>query len=628
MTADDPRHKKRAWAAKYIPRPSSKSSDSGSARGPFALGRQTSSSAGSPGGEELTVISPCPTSPAALSRASTRTDSPPVSRPSTPKRWPLLLTPSTSPKLYPQELDQQASQVILNALEYTNSQQPPKPPSRGSFSRMSFSSMMGGLSSLSLTRTITKESTTDKPNGNGEEKESRGRSLLRGGKRPKSASQAPTSTERDASPRSRSRARSQSPFLFHRIRQREQSPAPQPVPLAQSDGELSDTSAVHPRSTSFTDEAESGDELAQETDAETEDEPDSEENFFDVVTERNTEKNAQILLDVTGIPEVEEPDPLGEGVNVVVPHEPYFPSTLNTGAESTRGKKGVKRRKTLKHEPLPMRTSRPLFERDRCTTTITQGDPQSKLAGRISRRYMVAIDLGEESRYALEWGIGTVLRDGDELLVVHIIENESKVDPPIPNATDRAQKLRSQQERQGFAYILVRQATSLLQRTKLNVKLVCQAWHAKNARHMLLDIADYYEPTMLIVGSRGLGQLSGILLGSTSHYLIQKCSVPVMVARRRLKRPPKKSAHLVKNRAHVSLAEAAIDRVAAKVDMDVKTIRDEMQRAEEERKQERSSGKPTILRNAQRINEGEGDIDDADDAEDESDEASQEIKVV
>ena len=83
---------------------------------------------------------------------------------------------------------------------------------------------------------------------------------------------------------------------------------------------------------------------------------------------------------------------------------------------------------------------------------------------------------------------------------------------------------------------------------------------------------------MLIVGSRGLGQIKGILLGSTSHYLIQKCSVPVMVARRRLKRPPRRQAHLAKHRAHVSLAEAAIDRVASRVDDDVQTMREEIDR--------------------------------------------------
>lgn len=281
---------------------------------------------------------------------------------------------------------------------------------------------MGGLSSLSLTRTMTRECSTDKSTGDEEkdkekEKESRGRSLLRG-IRTKSASQAPGAKENDAS-RSRSRARSQSPFLFRRSRT-ESSPTPRPITLAQSDADLSDSSAVHPRSTSYADEPES------ETDAETEDEDNADEVSFDTVTEFNTEQNAQVIPDVHGIPDVEEPDPLGEGVNVVVPHEPYFPTSLNPREGAARGKRGAKRRKSLKHEPLPLHTTRPRFERDRCTTTLTQGDPEDKRGGRSGRRYMVASDLGEESRYALEWGIGTVLRDGDELVVVHIIENESK----------------------------------------------------------------------------------------------------------------------------------------------------------------------------------------------------------
>jgi len=196
----------------------------------------------------------------------------------------------------------------------------------------------------------------------------------------------------------------------------------------------------------------------------------------------------------------------------------------------------------------------------------------------------LASDLSDESRYALEWGIGTVLRDGDEMLIVTVVENESKIDPAAANPADRATKLRSQQERQGLAYILVRQAISLLQRTQLHVTISCQAWHAKNARHMLLDIVDYVEPTMVIVGSRGVGKLHGILLGSTSHYLVQKCSVPVMVARRRLKKPPRRSAHLAQHRARVTLAEAAgVDRMASKVDQDVAALRDLMAQDEKNR---------------------------------------------
>ena len=79
-------------------------------------------------------------------------------------------------------------------------------------------------------------------------------------------------------------------------------------------------------------------------------------------------------------------------------------------------------------EPLPLDTSRPVFQRDRCTITLTQGDPDAKLAevGRRARKYIVASDLSQESRYAVEWGIGTVLRDGDEMMIVTVVENESK----------------------------------------------------------------------------------------------------------------------------------------------------------------------------------------------------------
>ena len=56
-----------------------------------------------------------------------------------------------------------------------------------------------------------------------------------------------------------------------------------------------------------------------------------------------------------------------------------------------------------------------------------------------------------------------------------------------------------------------------------------------------------------------------------------------MVARRRLKRPPRKSAHLTQHRARVSLAEAARkDTMARKVDQDVADLRDQMARDERE----------------------------------------------
>lgn len=81
------------------------------------------------------------------------------------------------------------------------------------------------------------------------------------------------------------------------------------------------------------------------------------------------------------------------------------------------------------------------------------------------------------------------------------------------------------------------------------------------------------------------------------------------VARRRLKRPPRRSAHLSTQRAHVSLAEAGIDRVAPKVDQDVKVMRDEIQRDDDRR--DGGPGSRDIRRGMTEVGEVEGE-DDAD----------------
>ena len=254
---------------------------------------------------------------------------------------------------------------------------------------------MGGLSSLALSRTSTDD-------GRG-----RSHSKTKGenGQRARSSS---TASRADPST-SVLRSRSSSPFHFRRSRARD--PSPSVSALAQSDAE-SDTESTRGRRAYISDDESQGDGDSYNGSDSEEEWPDNDQ--FDPVTEANTEKNALVAAEVTEPDPLEISDPLGEGVNVVVPHEPYFPTTLNhTSSRNPR------RRKSTRPEPLPLVTGRPVFQRDRCTITLTQGDPLRALRdnGRRPRRYVVASDLSDESRYAVEWGIGTVLRDGDEMYV-------------------------------------------------------------------------------------------------------------------------------------------------------------------------------------------------------------------
>lgn len=82
-------------------------------------------------------------------------------------------------------------------------------------------------------------------------------------------------------------------------------------------------------------------------------------------------------------------------------------------------------------------------------------------------------------------------------------------DDPNPSSSAKQAKLTNQRERQSACLRISRQATTLLERTRLNVRIICQAIHAKVPRHMLVDMIDFHEPTLVVVGSRGLTKLKG-----------------------------------------------------------------------------------------------------------------------
>ncbi|KAM0788831.1 hypothetical protein ACM66B_002917 [Microbotryomycetes sp. NB124-2] len=244
----------------------------------------------------------------------------------------------------------------------------------------------------------------------------------------------------------------------------------------------------------------------------------------------------------------------GEGPNMLPPTSRPRP----TGPVRRRSTK------TKFPEMHQLQTGRPVFEKNRCTIVLTQGDPVKASEGRRRRKYLVASDLSEESLYAIEWAIGTVLRDGDECFLVNIMETDTKFDSddPNPSQADKKARIVNQRERQAGVLQLTRQATALLEKTRLNVTIICQAVHAKVPRHMLIDMIDYHEPTLVIVGSRGLTKIKGMLLGSVSNYLIQKSSVPVMVTRRPLRssRRVQRKLSSLNRQARVSLAEASIEK--------------------------------------------------------------------
>ncbi|KAK1970572.1 universal stress protein family [Colletotrichum sublineola] len=234
------------------------------------------------------------------------------------------------------------------------------------------------------------------------------------------------------------------------------------------------------------------------------------------------------------------------------------------------------------------------------------------------RKYLVATDLSEESTHALEWTIGTVLRDGDTLICFYCVDEETGIystegvmvpderaahqeqaaainamssnkaappgmtngpsyphllrasglnsssdsSSPAPSSRERG---RAEEERRRAVYDIQERVERLLRRTRLQVRVIIEVIHCKNPKHLITEVIDIVSPTLVILGSRGRSALKGVILGSFSNYLVTKSSVPVMVARKRLRNKSKYKRGAIKqindlnNPGARSLASAKID---------------------------------------------------------------------
>lgn len=207
---------------------------------------------------------------------------------------------------------------------------------------------------------------------------------------------------------------------------------------------------------------------------------------------------------------------------------------------------------------------------------------EAKEEQRLLRKYIVATDLSDESTHALEWAVGTVLRDGDTMLCISCVDEEAGVTPgagvqvaddskamkeqgaalnivanskaPVTpggsmlevqkagQGSDLAlgpTKSKAAEDRHKAVKDITERVTKLLRKTRLQVRVIVEVLHCKNPKHQILEIIDVVSPTLVVVGSRGQSALKGVILGSFSNYLVTKSSVPVMVARKKLRKQSK-----------------------------------------------------------------------------------------
>ena len=137
-------------------------------------------------------------------------------------------------------------------------------------------------------------------------------------------------------------------------------------------------------------------------------------------------------------------------------------------------------------------------------------------------RILVAVDGSPFSDAALATAAGLATKVGAEVDVIHVHEHEM----PHSKAVHLAE-LESPTE----ATVVIAAAT-----TKLTAQGVHAQGHVLEAdthdvARRIIEFADASNAGVIIVGSRGLSTLTGMLVGSVSNKLVHVAKVPVLVAR-------------------------------------------------------------------------------------------------
>jgi nucleotide-binding universal stress UspA family protein len=181
------------------------------------------------------------------------------------------------------------------------------------------------------------------------------------------------------------------------------------------------------------------------------------------------------------------------------------------------------------------------------------------------RKYLVAMDLSDESTHALEWAVGTVLRDGDTLIAFYCMDEEASgaveanavpddpksmreqaaavnamaksTKPPLANnsssfylnrssmsprvraadpgsntpspAPSSRGKTKFEEERERAVQDITDRVSKLLRKTQLEVRVIIECIHCKNPKHLITEVIDIVGPTLVILGSRGRSALKG-----------------------------------------------------------------------------------------------------------------------
>ena len=135
------------------------------------------------------------------------------------------------------------------------------------------------------------------------------------------------------------------------------------------------------------------------------------------------------------------------------------------------------------------------------------------------KHILIAVDGSGHSQHAVTAAIGMAKQDGSDIFVLHVFERE------VGRAGTFAV------ETPADASEIVSGVVGTLKQAGISASGEVQGAVAGHAAKHIVETAKSRGADVIIMGSRGLSDIAGLLLGSVTHKVIQLSHTPVLVVR-------------------------------------------------------------------------------------------------